>query len=261
MQAYVINLARSPERRVHMVRELRKAGIDYEFVVGTDGRDVDLSDTRLVDRTQLDNSPFSSGIVGCYLSHLEVFGKVLETDTERALVLEDDVVLPIDMTALVEGAAMHMAGAEAVLLHHHRRGRAERDGAYSFFRRDSVQLPGLRALAFPTDVRDLRGTGAYLITRDACARMTKMMLPIKVPIDDWAFFYNEGALDRVRGVVPMPVGINSGFRTTIEHHAPNTIQTRLRNAAIRAPLLSQALTMRRERLMARRTQVELVEDS
>jgi glycosyl transferase, family 25 len=244
-----------------MVRELRKAGIDHEFVEGVEGRDVDLSDTSLVDPTRLGNSPFSSGVVGCYLSHLKVYKKVLEADTERALVLEDDVILPADMTALIEAASTHMAGAEAVLLHHHRRGHAERGEAYGFFRRGSVQLPCSRILAFPTDVGDLGGTGAYLITRDACQRMAKVMLPIKVPVDDWAFFRNEGALDKVRCVVPMPVQINSGFRTTIEHYGPSSLQTRLRNAVIRIPLLSHALTMRRQRLMARRTQVELVDDS
>jgi glycosyl transferase, family 25 len=259
MRVYVINLARSPERRAHMVDELLKAGIDHEFVEGVEGRDVDLSDPSLVDLARLGKSPSSSGVVGCYLSHLKVYKKALEADTERVLVLEDDVILPADMTALMEAASTHMAGAEAVLLHHHRRGRAEGE-AYGFFRRGSVHLPSSRILAFPTNVGDLGGTGAYLITRDACQRMVKVMLPIKVPVDDWAFFCNEGALDKVRCVVPMPVLINSGFRTTIEHFEPRSLQTRLRNAVIRVPLLSQALTMRRRRLMARKTQVKLMDD-
>jgi len=261
MRVYVINLARSPERRAHMVRELRKAGIEYEFVEGVEGRDLDLSDTSLVDPAWLGEGPFWSGVVGCYLSHLKVHKKMLEADIQRALVLEDDVLLPDDMGALIEVASTHMSGAEAVLLHHHRFGSAERGAAYRFLRRGSVQLPGSRVLAFPTDVGDLGATGAYLITRDACQRMAKMMLPVRARVDDWAFFCNEGALDNVRCVVPTPVQINSRFRTTIEHYGPSTLQTRLRNAVIRIPLLSQALTIRRQRIMARKTQVELVDDS
>jgi glycosyl transferase family 25 len=244
-----------------MVRELRKAGIDHEFVEAVEGRDLDLSDTSLVDPALLDNSPFWSGVVGCYLSHLKVHKKVLEADTERALVLEDDVILPADMNALIEAASMHMTGAEAVLLHHHRFGRAEQGEPYRFLRGGSVKLPSSKILAFPTDVGDLGATGAYLITRDACQRMAKAMLPVRTRIDDWAFFCNEGLLDQVRCVIPMPVRINSGFRTTIDHFGPSSLQTRLRNTVIRVPLLSQALTIRRQRIMARKTQVELVDES
>ena len=261
MRVYVINLARSPERRAHMVRELRKAGLDHEFVEGVEGRGLDLSDSGLVDQAWVGKSPFWSGVVGCYLSHLNVHKKLLEADTERALVLEDDVILPPDMSALIEAASAHMAGAEAVLLHHHRFGHAEGDEAYRFLRRGSVPLPGSRILALPCDVSQLGATGAYLITRDACHRMAKAMLPVRARVDDWAFFCNEGVLDKVRCVVPMPVRIDSSFRTTIDGYGPRTLQTRLRNAVIRVPLLSQALTTRRQRIMARKTQIELVGDS
>ncbi len=48
MRAYVVNLARSPERRAHIIAELEKSGIDYEFVDGVDGRDLDLHDAQTV---------------------------------------------------------------------------------------------------------------------------------------------------------------------------------------------------------------------
>jgi glycosyl transferase, family 25 len=242
-----------------MVSELHKAGIDHEFVEGVEGRDLDLSDGSLVDPAWLGEDPYWSGVVGCYLSHLKVLKKVLEADTERALVLEDDVILPADMGTLVEAVSTHMAGAEAVLLQHIRFG-PKRGEAYRVRRRGSVQLPGSRVLAIPADVGDVGGAGAYLITRDACRRMAKAMLPVRAPVDDWSFFCNKGILDKVRCVVPMPVRVNLRFRTTIEHYGPGTLQTRLRNAVTRVPLLSHALTFRRQRIMARNTQVELVDD-
>ena len=42
MHAYVINLARSPERRAYISAELKKARVEYEIVTGVDGRDLDL---------------------------------------------------------------------------------------------------------------------------------------------------------------------------------------------------------------------------
>ena len=48
MYAYVINLARSQDRRAHMVAELKKTGMDYELVTAVDGRELDASDRTLV---------------------------------------------------------------------------------------------------------------------------------------------------------------------------------------------------------------------
>lgn len=260
MKTYVVNLARSPERRAHMVGELRRAELDHEFVEGADGRALDLSDVSIVDPTFLQDGPFWSGVVGCSLSHLMVYSKILESDAETALVLEDDVVLPRDMTALVDALAAEMAGAEAVLLHHHRRGRAERGETYRFLRRGSVPLPDAGYLATPADVGDVAGTGAYLITREACQRMVKALLPVRARADDWELFCRENALDSVRCVVPMPVLASDRFRTTIDHYAARSLQTRLRDAVPRIPGVSQVLAMRRRRLMGHRTRVEMVDD-
>jgi len=256
MKAHVINLARSPERRAHMLRELRKVGIEYEFVEGVDGRDVDLSDTSLVSPTWQGRSPFLVGAVGCALSHQKVWGKVLQDGAERALILEDDVILPADMNALVEAVAMRTEGAEAVLLHYFGGSRPEQ----RLQLRGSSQLSPSRVLALPTDIGRLGGTGAYILTRDACQRMAKIMLPIRFPADDWAFFCNEGAIDRLHCVAPMPVRINTGFRSTIGHYGTSTFQTRLREAVIKVPLVSHALTIRRQRIIGRMTHVELVDD-
>ena len=243
-----------------MIRELNKTGMDYEFVEGVEGRDLDLRDTSLFDPTWQGRSPFWPGVAGCALSHLKVYKKVLEDGVERALVLEDDVILPADVGALVEAVATRMTGAEAVMLQYFSCNSAARGEPCRMNRRGSVRLSSSRVLALPVDVSDLGGAGAYLVTRDSCQRMARAVLPVRVAADDWAFFYNNGALEKVSCVVPMPVRLNLGFRTTIDHYEPGSLQTHLRKAAVRVPFLRQALTFRRQRIMARMTQVEPVDD-
>ena len=261
MRTYVINLARSPDRRTHMLSELRKAELVYEFVEGIEGRDLDLMDTTLVDQTWLGEGPFWPVLVGCSSSHLKVYQKVLGTNAEHALVLEDDVILPDDMGALVDAASRSMTGAEVALLHHHRSGHIERGRTYRLLTRGSVKLPGSRILATPRDLEEVAGAGAYIITREACQRMVEMMLPVKARADEWAIFCEEGALDTVRCVAPMPVLASPRFRTTMDHYAPRGLQPRLRNAVTRRPVVRHALALRRSRLMARKTQVEVVDES
>ena len=61
VHAYVINLARSTERRAHIAAELGKFGIDYEIVEGVDGRDLDMHDPRTIDPSVLKSDWFRPG--------------------------------------------------------------------------------------------------------------------------------------------------------------------------------------------------------
>ena len=240
---YVINLARSSQRRAHMEAQLEKARAPYEIVTAVDARDLDLSDVDLVAPHVLDRSSFRPGAVGCALSHLLVYRTVLESGFDRALVLEDDLLLPPDLAELTGGVAEEMSGAEVVLLNFHG------DGRVQLMREGSRSVPSSRVLAHPVGLHGLTSAGAYLITSEACARMIEIALPVRAHPDDWEFFVREQALDRVRCVVPMAVTNSPKFRTTIDFHEPGSWQFRVRDrvSRMRAPLLQRVLAARRLR--------------
>lgn len=75
MHAYVINLARSLDRRKHITNELMKAGLDYEIMTAVDGRDLDLCDRTIVDPALTYVTQFLPGIAGAALSHLNAARK------------------------------------------------------------------------------------------------------------------------------------------------------------------------------------------
>src|SRR5271156_7071472 len=112
MHAYVINLARSKDRRAHITAELQRARLDYEVITAVDGRTLDLSGSTLIDPSLASRCEFPAGTVGCALSHFHVYQKILEDGRDRALVLEDDVTLPADLNDLVDEVAGHLTGAE-----------------------------------------------------------------------------------------------------------------------------------------------------
>ena len=199
MRAYVINLARSTDRRAHITAELKKTGMDYEIMTAVEGREVDLSDRTIIDPALTYVTQFLTGTAGAALSHLNAYRKIVEDGLDVALVLEDDVVLPADLGSLADAVANHLTGAEIALLSY---------GSYrscNLSPEGSVQLPSSRLLALPIEIRTVNSGGAYIITREACERMIKCVLPARVNPDDWWYFYREGALDRVRCVMPMPV--------------------------------------------------------
>jgi glycosyl transferase family 25 len=249
MHAYVVNLARSPDRRRHMEAQLAPTGMAYEFVDAVEGRKLDLDDHGVVDPVWRQDRTFRPGAAGCALSHLSVYRRVLDDDLEAALVLEDDVVVPPDLARLVDEVGGHTAAgtAEVVLFNFHtpRPCRVTKAG--------SSALAGRRLLVHPVSLHDLTSAGAYLVTRRACEQLVGAALPLRAHIDDWEYFSRQQVLERVRCVVPMPVANSPAFRTTIDYYAPSSLQARTRHAlaVARLPMVSQALAARRKRTFRR----------
>jgi glycosyl transferase, family 25 len=256
VHAYVINLARSPERLAHMKAELAKAGVDYEIIRGVDGRDLDLHDPATVDPSLFARSSFPAGMAGCALSHLSTYQKILADGREAALVLEDDVTLPPDLGSLADAVAGHLSGAEVVLLNY------DSKHTCKMSLEGSVHLPSARQLVLPIDVRQPASSAAYLITLEACKRMSESVLPVRASPDDWWFFYREGALDRVRCVMPLPVVKSPEFESTIGHYSlGNGLKARLLEPFVRlaAPLMHQVISYRRQRIYRQWTRSEFVD--
>jgi glycosyl transferase family 25 len=245
VRAYVINLARSTDRRAHITAELQKAGLDYEIMTAVDGRDLDLSDRAIIDPAFTYMCQLLQGTAGAALSHLNAYRKIVADGLDVALVLEDDVILPADLSSLADAVADQLTGAEVALLSY---------GSYRFCAlssEGSVQLPSSRLLALPIEIRTVNSGGAYIITREACERMIKCVLPVRVNPDDWWYFYREGALDRVRCVMPIPVLKNPELISTLgSYKLGNSLKDRLTWLLVRSklPLVHHMLTRRRQRI-------------
>src|SRR5258708_35568974 len=180
MHAYVIKLIGSSDRRAYITAQLGKTQLNYEIVNAVDGRDLDLSDTRVVDQVFAATSVAQShpGVVGCALSHVEVYRRILDDGLEIACVLEDDVVLPTDLGILTDALTRHMRGAEVVLLNFQSPEpcRVTKDGA--------VQLPASRLLVKVAAEGQAASAGDYSITRDARVRLVNAMLHDR-PVADY----------------------------------------------------------------------------
>jgi glycosyl transferase family 25 len=256
MHAYVINLERSPNRRAYITAELEKVGLDYEIITGVDGRELDLHDPTIVDPSLLANSPFPAGAAGSALSHIKVYRKIIADGLSEALVLEDDVTVDADLGNLADAVAAQLTGAEIALIYHISKDTCK------ISPEGSVDLPSSRRLALPIDIREVRSAAAYIITREACERMSKIVPPVRVNSDDWWLFYREGALDRLRCVVPLAVGLNHEFRSTIGTYGlGNGMKAALFEPLLRhkTPFLRQLIAYRRRHISRQWTRWEMID--
>jgi glycosyl transferase family 25 len=256
MHAYVINLIRSPERRVHMAAELGKAGIDYEFVDGVDGGDLDVTDPQVIEPSLLETAWFRPGIAGCAFSHLRVYEKVLADDVDWALVLEDDVKLPNDLARLVESVVGHMNGAEIAVL------APLSPDLCKMSKHGLIQLSSGRQLVLPINVHEVGCSAAYVITRDACKRMVECIVPFQARPDDWGHFFDLQALDRVRCVMPPTVHQDPRFASTIVYHDQGGTKARIIDFMERYHIsfLNPLIEYRRSRFLRKFSRFKVVDE-
>ncbi len=110
---YIINLKRTPERKLYIQRQLDALNLNYEFVEAIDKYDLSCKAERAVIADQLDISQTNMealydyhcnqlGPLACLLSHVKVYNLIINNDIPYTCVLEDDAcLLPVFTKILV----------------------------------------------------------------------------------------------------------------------------------------------------------------
>ena len=90
---YVINLARSPDRRAFMTQSLARAGVEPMFVTAVDGREQGWKEPV--------RGALAKTEAALILSHRKAWRRFLQTNSEFAAVLEDDAHIGEGFAALL----------------------------------------------------------------------------------------------------------------------------------------------------------------
>jgi len=121
MKTYIINLERSMVRKEHILREAEKCGLSYELVKAVDGKELsreDIEEMCDVDAIEAYPDWLTPGMLGCALSHYNVYKKIIQDNTETAFVLEDDMVLPDNLPLLLDDISQQILENEVITLHY-----------------------------------------------------------------------------------------------------------------------------------------------
>jgi glycosyl transferase family 25 len=155
----LINLDRSPERLAFQTRQFERLGLAFERITAVDG--AALSNEAYRRSAFLWERPLSRSEVGCLLSHIACWKRVAASG-HNTLIVEDDVVLAPEIVAVLAGAGA-LSGPVAVNLEA-RKGLRYLSGA-------PVTLPGLSGCTAFDLMLGTAGSGAYILTPDAAARL------------------------------------------------------------------------------------------
>ncbi len=195
LACFVINLDRSPDRMQRIGRDLDQLGLAYERHTAVDGRLLDLACEPGFDADGYARWHGKAAVpnkVGCYLSHMGVMKRFLETTHAHCLVLEDDALLCSDFDQVLQQVLDSPANGDLTLLYGNRRHVAL----------PLAQLPCGRKIVGYWGKQT--GAVAYLVNRKAAEAFVQHMLPMRLPLDH-AFSQVWAMGIRMRGVHPFPV--------------------------------------------------------
>ena len=178
---YVINLARSADRRAFMQAALAQAGVGGEFVAAVDGR-----------RCRAGPRAISGAETALILSHRKVWRRFLRSAAEYAVVLEDDAHLGDGFAKLLE-ADWGAQSFDAVKLEtlFHRVWLARRGAALG-----ERQLHRLGSEHY--------GTAGYLVSREGARKMLALTRGLSQPVDHALFGAKAMRAGRLRVLQLVP---------------------------------------------------------
>lgn len=172
---FVVSLSHAKARRAAISAQLRALNLAFEMVDAIDGRaglPADFEDK--VDRPGTIvayGRPLSDGEYACALSHLSIYGRIIEDGLPGAVVLEDDAIVGGDFARFIRDRSY--ACAPLIQLdHYHARtprfGLAPQDAGVTL----------LKKLA-----RNAFLTSGYTISREGAEFILARALPLRQPAD------------------------------------------------------------------------------
>jgi len=243
MELFVVNLARSRDRRESMVRQLQQLGLTFRLFEGTDGADLTEEElAALCDPAAREQFRLNRGQIGCAHTYYRLYRTIVEEQIEAALILEDDLQLPPNLPQLIEVISTELRDDEVVLL----LGLPTEGCVLST--QDTVRVLDRYDLCYPMLPHHLVSATAFMLKRPVAERLAEQMMPVRTCSDWWGMFHSAGAFESLRCLWPSPIGLKLHFASEIEtrktrHPAKKLLRDLANNPHL--PLLNALLAWKR----------------
>lgn len=211
MKIFVINLASSSDRLSFVDNQLKGMGLDYERIDAVDGRLLTrkevMTNVARVHCYCANKRCLTPGEIGCSLSHIKAYRKIIKDNLPYACVLEDDVVIDSSrfrkVIEYIEGCLNKEADCPKVFLMSNFAGM-RRD-------KDSIEVE-----CNPPNVWCADG---YVLTRSAAQLVVCANFPVVSVSDVWNRWRDNLGLEIYR-VHPIAIAQNKvDFRSDIGSRA------------------------------------------
>ena len=187
MKIFVINLERDVERRQSILKQFNQIQLPFEFSNGVLGSSLTQQQkTEWYDDKRAFRNLCQTIVpahIGCSLSHVHVYQKIIDQNLPYALILEDDVILPEKLGELLSDLEkiIHENNAEVILLSPAQgKNKKNRD---------------VNELIFLLPYKNGYFTSSYIVTQSAAKALIKDLFPINNVADCWNQLVRHRVID------------------------------------------------------------------
>jgi glycosyl transferase, family 25 len=181
MPIYVINLEHRKDRLKRIKEELSKINLSDEsnnlhIINAINGKNLDIKQLKNAGYLKYDSRPLRSGEIGCFMSHLDCWVKILESGQPYGLIIEDDAILTPEFVSRfneIFDSALEYDWDVFCL------GRRCIETTYGSGCKNSISLNNdLCIYEIPG-----YGTYGYIVNAKSIEKIMSYIFPINVPID------------------------------------------------------------------------------
>lgn len=180
MKIFVISLERNKERQNIISNRMNQLGLDFEFFFGVDGSTLSEEELSLVDQEFCKNNfghSMNKSEIGCAMSHIRIYEKIVSENISHALILEDDAYL-LSCVPEILASVMKKPSFEMLYLFH---GKAKRWPLWHKLPHD-YRLVHYRSPS-STSKRCIIGAVAYALSLNGAKKILDVAYPIRMPAD------------------------------------------------------------------------------
>jgi glycosyl transferase, family 25 len=182
---YVINLKHDLARRNHTTTQLNDLGIHFSIIDAVDGNQY--SNEEIYNNNDFEvwkcgalSRYLLKGEIGCALSHLRIYKKIIDEDIEMACILEDDNEFAGEFKFFLEKENLITANWDLLYLGHNSKiPLCETKETQSI----NKKKMDLKEFFIGTPLEIPLGSYAYLIRKETARILLNKAYPLKMPID------------------------------------------------------------------------------
>lgn len=200
---FVISLkSNNRERRQNVKLQLAKLSEPFEFIDAVNGYEINKDHD---ERVAPEGRWVRPGHIGCSLSHLECYRRIVDEKLDFGVILEDDLLIKEDFTKGIEKIFQVMNGNKAVSFLYVRTFPKER---LILSNNDSATIGQTEHKLYPLIGGRPNCTTAYIINRKASCELLREQFPVKTVADDFESFTKQGLIEKYFVLYPLTVGIS-----------------------------------------------------
>lgn len=205
MKIFIINLESDIERKYSMLHQASSLGLDVEIIKAVNGKQLSKDEVMKLSRDFYNNG-MTLGELGCSLSHLLVYQRIVDENIPLALIMEDDAEINKNisdvLSALDQFNAKNLNKPNVILLN-------KTNEYIDTFKKN------ITGQYYLVNVIEAACAYGYVINNHAAQCLLDFLQPVWLEADKWRFL-NERRIIKVKAVIPpvistMPLYIQSNL--------------------------------------------------